>query len=160
MKRKVIFVLLIIGLTTLTGCFGFTKTFSGIGITIELDSTFIKKDAIQAPLFIESTKHIFTGVRETKEEIKELGIDTLEQYINAILTGNGKTASVEEYDEDGLKYYYAYYTSKVTDRSFGYMMIVMEGKEHFYAMNFGCLEDNLESNKDQYKAWAKTIVVE
>ncbi|NLB85257.1 MAG: hypothetical protein GX794_03980, partial [Acholeplasmataceae bacterium] len=55
MKRKVFLVLLIIGLTTLTGCFGFAKTFSGIGITIELDSTFIKKDAIQAPLFIEST---------------------------------------------------------------------------------------------------------
>lgn len=59
-----------------------------------------------------------------------------------------------------MHYFYAYYSSTVNEETFGYMLVCMEGAEKYYFMRFGCREKNLEKNKDQYKTWAKTIVVE
>lgn len=55
---------------------------------------------------------------------------------------------------------YAYYEATVNDQTFGYMLLAFEGEDHFYSMNFGCLESKLESNKEQYFKWASTITIE
>ena len=38
---------------------------------------------------------------------------------------------------------YAYYESVVEEQTFGYMLITMEGENHFYTMNFGCYKKDL-----------------
>ena len=159
MRKKILLVLVVFSMLLVVGCSPSTKTFSGSGISIELNGGFIEKEVIQAPIYLESTNHIFMGARELKSEVESMGINNLRQYIEAVLSNSGHTATVELYEEDGVMYYFAYYTATV-DREYGYMLFVMQGEHHFYTMNFGCLEKNLESNKTKYHNWAQTVTVE
>jgi hypothetical protein len=136
------------------------KEFSQIGVTITLNDTFVEKEVIQAPFYLESKNHFFMANREAKTELLPYGITSIDAYIQAVLTNAGKSVSVKSVNEDDVSYKYAYYTSTVGDQSFGYMLVVMEGENHFYTMNFGCLETNFDDSKDLYTKWTKTITVE
>lgn len=160
MKKILLLLIVFLCVSSLTGCKAKAKTFSKIGVSITLDETFVEKEVIQAPFYLESSKHMFMALREAKSELTTYGITSLDSYINTVLTTSGKTATVETYDQDDVYYKYAYYTSTVGDQTFGYMLITMEGTNHFYTMNFGCLESNLENSKELYFKWAKTITVE
>ena len=144
----------------LTGCLKNAKEIEGSGISITLNSTFVEKEVLQVPFYLESTQHIFMGNRERKTDLSSAGVSTLEQYIEAVLSVGGKTATVEEYDEEDMHYLFAYYTSIVNEQDFGYMLVVMEGENHFYTLTFGCFENKLEGNKAQYTKWIKTATVE
>lgn len=158
MFKKVLFVLTVFSLLLLAGCGPSTKEFSGTGMTIQLNESFVEKEVIQAPLYLESMNQIFMGMRESKSDLASYGIYDLEDYIDAVLNAHGKTATTHLYEDDDVKYYYAYYNATV-DREYGYMLFVMEGENHFYSMNFGCLESKLQGYKAQFQAWAKTVRV-
>ncbi len=160
MKRGMLILSVFFFALILVGCKSNEKTFSGAGVSITLNSSFVEKEVIQAPFYLESKDHLFMALRETKTDLSTYGIADLSSYIEAVLSNASKTATVETFEEGDLLYKYAYYTSTVGDQTFGYMLIVMEGENHFYSMNFGCLEDKLEDNKDLYFKWSKTITVE
>lgn len=146
----------------LSGCSFFApeeKEFTGSGITITLNDSFVETDSVVAPLFISSLKHIFMGLRETKTDAVSVGIYTLGEYIDYALENSGYSGSTVHESENG-EYVYAYYSATVDEVEYGYMIICMEGTSHYYLMNFGCLNDELEENKDQYIAWADTIIVD
>jgi hypothetical protein len=145
---------------TLTACGSKPKDFSSAGITITLTEDFIEKEVIQAPLYLESMNHIFMGMRESKSELAVYNISTLRKYIDAVLANGNVNAQIETFDEDGIYYLYAYYSATVSEVEYGYMLIVMEGQNHYYSMNFGCLNKNLDKHKDTYFSWAKTIIVD
>ena len=148
---------------TLSACKAEAKEFSGAGINITLDESFVEKQVIQAPLYLESLEYIFMGLRESSTELAAYGITTLEDYVNAVLANNGHSSSTVETitdDDDNVLYHYAYYTATVEDMEYGYMLITMQGESHFYTMNFGCLESNLDDSKDQFFTWAESITVE
>lgn len=157
-KRVIILLVCLFSFFTITSCSLGEKEFSNSGITITLNKSFYEKEIVQVPFYLESIDHIFMGMRESKGDLSN--ILNLEQYIKAVLSNNMKEADINYFDEDGVNFYYAYYTSVVDKRDYGYMLIAKEGAGHFYSMNFGCLEKNLDSNKKQYIEWAKTIVVE
>lgn len=158
MKKRVLLILSLLSIFLLVGCFNTKKEFSGIGMTITLNNNFVEKDIIQAPFYIESKDNMFMGMRESKSELSYYGVNTLKEYINAVLSNHQKTADVKKYEKDDLIYYYAYYTASVEDQTFGYMLFVMETETHFYSMNFASLEKNFESHKPQFKKWIATIV--
>ncbi|WP_264230141.1 hypothetical protein [Acholeplasma laidlawii] len=159
MRKKILLVVTVLSLLLIAGCSPSTKEFSGSGMTVKLNESFVEKEVIQAPLYLESQNHIFMGMRESKTDLASYGISNLEDYIEAILDNHGKSATVEVYEDEDITYYYAYYTATV-DREYGYMLFVMEGESYFYSMNFGCLESNLDKNKTQYHNWAKTVIVD
>lgn len=136
------------------------EIFTGSGITITLTSAFTQKETVAVPFYLESMDHIFMGMRETKTSVQSVGVSNLEDYIDAVLDANSKSTDVYSYDQDGVTFYYAYYSSTVDGVDYGYMMICMVGESYYYTMNFGCLDKNLENNKAQYLDWAKTITVE
>jgi hypothetical protein len=163
MKKIVLLFMILVFTMGLSACSSADKEFSDIGVTITLNDTFIEKDVIQAPLYLESQEYIFTGLRESYSSLVPYSIINLEDYIEAVLTNNGHGNTSYEAmtdDDDNVLYLYAYYHATVEDMDFGYMLIVMQGSEHFYTMNFGCLEDNLDDSKDQFMDWAETITVE
>lgn len=160
MKRRLLLIVAFFFIIMLAGCVKSEKTFSASGVTITLNKSFVEKEVIQAPFYLESKDHLFLASRESKSELSAFSITTLESYIKAVLKNANKTATIQTVEEENLSYKYAYYTSTVNEQTFGYMLIVMEGKNHFYAMNFACLEKKLEGNKDLYIKWAKTITVE
>jgi hypothetical protein len=159
-KKIFILVVFFIMALMLTACGSNPKEFSGSGISITLTDQFIEKEVIQAPLYLESTNHIFMGMRESKSELEIYNINTLRKYIDAVINNGNVNAEVETFNEDGVEYLYAYYTATVSEIEYGYMLIVMEGQSHYYSMNFGCLQKNLDDYKDTYFTWAKTIIVE
>jgi hypothetical protein len=147
----------------LSACEAKAKEFTGAGISVTLDESFVEKEVIQAPLYLESMDYIFTGLREGISELSGYGIHDLEDYIDAVLTNNGHgnaTIEVINDEDENVSYYYAYYTATVEDMDFGYMLIVMQGDAHYYTMNFGCLESKLDDSKDQFFTWAESITVE
>lgn len=161
MIKKGFFVfLLMIFMITLSGCSAKEKEFSGSGINISLTNEFFEQEVIQAPFYLESKNHIFMGMRETKAELSLYSIDTLSEYINAVLANGGVTTEVYMKDNDDNSYMYAYYSTTVGEIEYGYMLIAMEGESHYYSMNFGCLNDKLDGYKDQYFKWAETISVD
>lgn len=162
---KKFFIGLVIILTTfsLIGCDFFApeeKEFSGAGITIMLDESFTQEETVIVPFYLESFNHIFMGSREEKLLFVGTEIENLQQYIEAVLDYNGNTSVEVNESEDGYDYLYAYYSSVVDDIEYGYMMVCMEGEDHYYIMNFGCLNSKLEDYKEQYIEWANTIAVE
>ncbi len=160
MKRRLLLLSIFFLALMLVGCQSNEKTFSGAGVTITLDKSFVEKEVIQAPFYLESRNHLFMALRESKTDLRANGIATLETYIRAVLKNANKTATIKSFEEGDISFKYAYYSSTVDDQTFGYMLLVMEGENHYYTMNFGCLEKNLEGNKDLYIKWAKTIIVE
>lgn len=161
MKKTIILVFTLVFAIFLQGCNKpKEKTFSKIGVEITLNDSFIEKEVIQAPFYLESTSHIFMAIREEKSTLSPFGITTLQQYIDAVIENSGKDVETFEKTEGDVVYLYAYYTSLVGDQNFGYMLLTFMGEDHFYTMNFGCLESKLEDNKEQYFDWAKTIIVE
>ena len=163
MKKLTLLLAVFMFAFALSGCQAKVKEFSGAGITITLDESFVEKDVIQAPFYLESYDYMFTGMREGISELSGYGIYDLEDYIDAVLNNNGHRDSTVESvldDEDNVLYYYAYYTATVEDMEFGYMLIAMQGDSHYYTMNFGCLESKLDSSKDKFMDWAETIVID
>lgn len=162
MKRIFLVLNLMLFSLFLVGCGPSEKTFTGVGISVTLDDSFIEKDVIQAPFYLESTKYIFTGMRESKASLATVNVYTLDDYIETVLSVNGKgsvTPEVKRDEDDNILYYYAYYHNSVEDMNFGYMMIAMEDDSNFYTMNFGCLEEEFDDNKDQFFEWASSIEV-
>lgn len=162
MKRIFLLLSLVMMSLILVSCGPSEKTFTGVGITVTLDDSFIEKDVIQAPFYLESNKYIFTGMRESKSSLSSIGVYTLNDYIETVLSVNGKGSVSPEMkldDDDNVMYYYAYYNNSVEDMNFGYMMIAMEDSSNFYTMNFGCLEEEFDDNKDQFFEWASSIEV-
>lgn len=159
MKKRMLLVLMFVLVVSLVGCSESEKTFSGAGVSITLNESFVEKEVIQAPLYLESQDHIFMSMRETKQELSPYDISTLEEYIDAVLLNSGKDAETFIKGDESA-YMYAYYESTVNDQKFGYMLLVFESEEYFYSMNFGCLASKLEKNKELYFNWASTITVE
>lgn len=160
--RKTFFAFLI-GLLTLstTACFlAEPEEFSGSGITITLNDSFYEKSSVAVQLYLESVNHVFLGNREAKDDLLSYGIGDLREYIEGVLESIDSESEITVYEDDDTAFMYAYYTSEVDGDEFGYMLVVMEGEDHFYAMNFACFADKLEKNKPTYLDWAKTIRVE
>lgn len=163
MKKISVLIIMFLFAFALSACEAKEKEFSGAGISVKLDESFVEKEVIQAPLYLESYDYIFMGLRESSSELVAYGITTLEDYVDAVLANNGHGSSTVETmtdDEDNILYYYAYYTATVEDMDYGYMLIAMQGESHFYTMNFGCLESKLDDSKDQFKTWAESITVD
>ncbi|MCK7489801.1 MAG: hypothetical protein MZU79_05915 [Anaerotruncus sp.] len=76
-----------------------------------------------------------------------------------MIEGIETASDIEHFSDDETEFYYATYTSTVDGDTFGYMLVVMEGDNYFYAMNFACFANRLTKNKAQYLTWAKTIRV-
>lgn len=162
MKKLAIITVFVLSLFALSGCslFGPTEQeFSGGGITITLDDSFVEQSNVNWPLYLSSFDHIFMGLRESKSDAVSVGISTLADYMDLVLYNGGEENATVFESENG-EYLYAYYSATVDGEEFGYMLICMEGANYYYLMNFGCYNDELNDNKDQYIAWANTIVVE
>ncbi|AUD63806.1 hypothetical protein BK010_09465 [Tenericutes bacterium MO-XQ] len=163
MKKLSILLVVFLFAVALTACSAKEKEFSGAGITVTLDESFVEKEVVQAPLYLESFDYIFTGLRESSSELIGYGIGNLEDYIDAVLSNNNHESSTVETmtdDDNNVLYYYAYYTATVEDMEFAYMLVTMQGESHYYTMNFGCLESNLDDSKDQFFTWAESITVD
>lgn len=162
--RKIVVVMLtlILGLS-LTGCFGSKeKEFEGTGLKVTLNSSFKETEYLGIQMALQTKDHIFTSLRESKSLLAQYGVDNLEEYFNAVLSSKNYTAELnEQKDENGkVQFLYGYYGATVDSQDFGYMLVVLEGEDYMYTVNFGCFKKNLEKNKEQYLDWAKTIVVE
>ncbi|MGD9909666.1 MAG: hypothetical protein AB7U79_03575 [Candidatus Izemoplasmatales bacterium] len=162
MKKIALLTIFMLSLFALSGCSLFApseKEFSGSGITITLDDSFAVQETDSWPLFLSSIDHVFMGLRESKSDAVSVGINTLAEYMDLVLYNGGEENSTV-YESDNGEYLYAYYTAQVDGEEFGYMLVCMQGANYYYLMNFGCYSDELDDNKDQYIAWANTIIVE
>ncbi len=159
MKKLLFFALLLFSMFALVGCTGNSdKRFNTSGMTINQDNTFNQKEMIPEYLYIESLEQVSMG-RESKSSLFSLGIKTLAEYIQSVISKACRDSKILTFDEEGITFMYAYYKATVENQDFGYMLICMEGADYFYTMNLGCLEKNLEGNKEQYIDWVKTIIV-
>lgn len=164
MKRLSLCLICCLFVFALAGCDWFStpeKEFSGSGITITLNEDFNETETVLAPLYLVSLDDIFMGMRESKSLANQYGINSLQEYIEAVLTNGGKSnIETKTSDNDGATYVYAYYTNTADGEEYGYMLLCMESSTYFYSMNFGCLEENLEDSKEKYHKWADTITVQ
>jgi hypothetical protein len=163
MKKMLLFLVMFGFAFSFFGCqtTAVEKEFTGSGITITLNDDFTAKENVSIPLYLESFDTIFMGFREAMTSTAEYEIYTLNQYIQAVLENNSRPeAQIYTYDQDGVFYLYAYYSTTVDDINYGYMLVCMAGEQYFYTMHFYCLDKNLDSFKDQYIEWANTITVD
>lgn len=161
MKKILLTLLLFVTLLTISGCDLFApeeKEFSGSGITITLNEDFVVTQTVIVPFYLVSLDNIFMGSRESKDIFDGTYVTSLEDYAQAVLDMNNHSEStIHSSDKE---YVYAYYEATVEDIEYGYMLICMESDDYYYVMNLGCLNSDLEDNKEQYIEWANTIVVE
>ncbi len=151
MKKILGFFAMILAVFCLGSCSPKSKTFTGEGISITLNSSFSEIDVINWHIALQSTETIFMGSGTSKS-----GYSSLASFANDL---SSSTTHTEITEREG-KYLYCYYTLSVEGIEFGYMFIAKEGAFKYYAMNFCCKSKNLEKNKSQYLKWADTIVVE
>ncbi|MCK4551556.1 MAG: hypothetical protein KAU02_01470 [Tenericutes bacterium] len=162
MKKLILTLLCTFTLFAMTGCDLFEpeeKEFSEAGMTITLNEDFILTETVMAPLYLVSLDHIFIGLRESKDLVVSAGINNLQEYADTVLTIGGHPDETTYNSEGDFTYIYAYYTASVDDIDYGYMLVCAEGDSYYYTMNFACLEDNLENNKELYIGWADSIII-
>ena len=159
-RNIIITIVMLLTLFTLTSCKGKAQTFSSNGITITLTSKFKQQEISGAQIVYLTRKVGFMGNQENKD-ILNISDNKLEFYANKVVEANKlKDVELFTYDENGVKFVYGYYTAKVSNITYKYMLVTMEGKDNYYTMNFWSLEKNFNANKNQFMEWAKTIVVE
>lgn len=157
--KYVLLLVLVVSLCFITSCKGKEKTFSDSGITITLNSKF-KKQNIQGAQIVYATSRIgFMGNPESKELLM-IPNDSLDQYTEKVISVNNLDIDYQIYDEDDIKFGYAYYTSVVGKQTYKYMLVTKEGNDNYYTMNFWTLENIFDKYSDQFMEWAKTIIVE
>lgn len=162
MKKILMSLFLLVGSFGLISCGFFEEEpqeFSGSGITITLDESFQETDTMYVPFYLESFDYIFTGEREEKSLFTRTQINSLDDYIEAVLDYSDSNTQ-EVFESDNGDYLYAYYTATVDGDDFGYMLICMESDQYYYVMNFASFESDFEDSKDQFFEWAETIEVE
>lgn len=150
---------LILSICTLSSCKGKEQTFTSNGITVTLNSKF-KEQTIQGAQVVYATNKLgFMGNAENKSVVG-LGDNKLEQYTKAVIDASSLNVEYQIFDEDGVKFGYAYYSASVSGIKYKYMLVTKEGKDNYYTMNFWSFEKSFNKNENQFMEWAKQIVVE
>ena len=165
-------VMCLVSLFAFTGCDWFInpKTFSQIGITIELDTSFLEYDWDETEdewgtwgyYELSSTKYIFGASKdsiawyEAEKEVENLR-EVAEMYFFSE-GEDGHALTIEEYTDENTTFFYSIddHVDKEGDRIV-YLNVVMEGAGHYYEMYFGCFHKDY--NQEKILGWAKTIRV-
>ena len=137
------------------------KQFTDNGITFTLTNKFYEKEFMGFQVSYLSMDAIFAANREEESLVRSAGIYNLKGYIEAVLKLNGKTATINsDVANSGETFYYVEYKSVVDGETFSYLLVVFEGEDHYYAINYGCRIKHFDKYEAQFKKWAKTITVE
>lgn len=165
MKKILYSFIIVIFMLVITGCSVKSKTYSKEGVSVTLLSDFEEYESSKWDMYLENDDLAFMSNRlkkTTKIENADLTKFTLEQYTMYILSTSGVSAPIYKVDGMNGTFYYFYYNvyEDKNDPLYGYMMVVMEGEDHFYTMNFSSDYAKFENMKKVMFQYAMTIAVE
>lgn len=144
----------------LSACGAKAKTFSKEGLTITLTTEFQEKEIVSQTLYLQSSDVIFVALKETNDSLTEAGYNVEEMnasaYAKVVIANNNMEATVEE-DENLITFSYS---KNVSDKDICYVAYTFKGTDAFWLCQFACDVKDEQDFRPQFKAWAKTIVVE
>ena len=158
-KIAAINLILLMCITTLTGCSKDPKNFSCGALTVTLNKTFKESSHKGFDLYVSSENVIFSVVEETEENLEFSGytISNLKGYCEEIMLLN-------EVSSDALKQRndYYYFTNKKTfsGASYTYVHCMFYGAGSYWICEFVCKSKNYDAYKDRIFKWADSITIQ
>lgn len=82
---------------------------------------------------------------------------TVEQYGDLVLESNSLTSSVKLQNHDGLTYFEYDYINPETNDEYNYFTVLYKSADGFWMIQFATLEENIETYRQSFIDWAKTV---
>ena len=159
--RKYIYLLLIIivCITSLTGCSNDPKNFTYENLTITLNKTFTESKRNGFDLYVTSENVIFSVVEESEENLEFSGytISNLKNYCEEIMILNDVSS-----DSLQQRNNYYYFTNKktISGASYTYVHCMYYGSGSYWICEFVCKTKNYDSYKNRIFKWADSVTIQ
>lgn len=150
--------MLLLMMSTLTGCSPNPKNFSTTKITITLDDSFEQYKSDNFELYIKSEDVGFSAKEETEQELELAGYEILSlvDYANEILELNGsKDIKLIQRDD----YYYFVTTQTANGAKYSYIHCMFEGDNSFWVCQFVFKSKDHKRLAEDVFNWADSIVI-
>lgn len=161
MKKKLLIVVLsaVTVIACLFGVAGCTnpKTFEKSGMQITLTNKFMEKEYVSMTAYYESSNAIVTVVKEFFTDFTSLGVEvnTLEDYTDIVISGNGLTAT--KHTRENQDYIYFTYERSVSGKSFYYLATTHKSSDAYWLIQFACVVDNKEQFTETFLEYADSV---
>lgn len=162
MKAKhqsyILFILMILFTTLLTGCKSDPVNFSVESLTVTLNKSFTQEKHEGFDLYAQSDNIIFSAVEETFHELEYSGFEilSLKDYCSEILSLN--QTSDNELKSRG-NYYYFTNEKTVSGASYTYVHCMYEGNSSYWICEFVCKTKHYNRYKDDIFKWADSVTI-
>lgn len=157
-KNVILFFILALCVTSITGCSNDPKNFTYGNLTVTLNKTFSESKRNGFDLYVTSENVIFSVVEESEENLEFSGytISNLKGYCEEIMLLN-------EVSEDSLKqrndYYYFINKKTISGASYTYVHCMYYGAGSYWICEFVCKTKNYDSYKDRIFKWADSVTI-
>lgn len=140
----------------LTACGAEPKTITEEGMTITLTEDFSAATMDNATWYYESTDALVMGIRETKDELEQTGLEvnTLRDYAKAVIEANSLTGTTIQERND---YLYIEYEKTVDGTNYSYMTCLYDHGEEYWLVNFTCYQQRYKKLKSNFLDWADSV---
>lgn len=148
--------LLLLMLTLLTGCSSNPKNFTVGNVTITLTEDFKEKPSQSFDVYLASDNVAFSAVEETAEELEYAGFEIASLYDYCIeiteLNKIPKTSLVQRNN-----YYYFTNTKTISGAKYTYVHCMFNKGNSYWICEFVCKTKDYKRFKDKILGWADTI---
>lgn len=157
MKKKL---LVLIGIVTILLC-GCTekiteKKYENEYFSITMQDGFYEKDLAVATVYYESPQVIFTTLKESFEDLKEVNIgenSTIEEYAQAVMENN--MTALELQNKDGISYFT--YEREISGKEYFYLSSFFKTDDAFWLVAFACENKNKSIYESTFIDWLNTM---
>lgn len=155
-NKYILFVLLMISTTALSGCFGKPKNFTVDELTITLSVDFVERKNPDFNLYLSCDDIVFSAKKETSSDLEKLGfeIKSLKDYGSEILAQNNvPVSSLVSHNN----YYYFTITETNSGAQYTYVHFIFENNKDYWMCNFVCKSKDYSRLKKRIFQWADTV---
>ena len=164
MKKILSVVLALTMLLSFASCFGSekategeSKKFTAEGMTITLTDSF-KKTEQEGYTVCYSAKDVLVVALKEEFTLQE-GFENLSiiEYADLVYANNASKNPSDITSEDGLTIMEYTFFNEEYDQTYEYLSVMYKSSDAFWLVQFSCVEDDYDDNRDSFIKWAKSV---
>ena len=133
------------------------KIFNSNGMTITLTDEFHESSYQGYTACYESSKVAVFVLKESFSLQEGFEDFTLDEYAELVLQSNSSKSPSAISKKDGLTSMEYKFFNENTNQTYKYFSVMYKGPDAFWLVQFACVENIYDAQKDSFVTWAKTV---
>lgn len=158
MKKIISLLLVAVILVSMTSCMTASpKDFTCEGMTVTLTNRF-KETQYEGYTICYGSPDVMVIVLKESFSL-QAGLDqmTLDEYANFVLQANASKSPSEITKHEGFQSMEYDFFNENENKTYSYFSTMFKGPDAFWLVQFACLEQDYEANKDMFLTYANSI---